>query len=307
MDSEVTNGSPIRSIPSSSPAKSMRTLQEDDEDTPAAAPPPSLPTLNLPTSGLGLSDVSDEAPVAPAEVPIETRRTLAALGRSDALERRASKRFSSYTFNKLPGSPNHKKTASSNESPQRPTRRVDRVPPMPMLPESLASSNLATNAVEGSRQGLQPSALLPPNGDSTEVISSPQSGRTVLSDSASQDGSVRVVKTPEPEDMALHATPRPGATTPPSKPADPTSISLFLQIGRQVKKAKIDLPVSLSSLRLLFMERFDYDPGVDNFPDVYIRDPATGVQFELEQMDDLKDGSVLSLDIERESMISRGN
>lgn len=52
------------------------------------------------------------------------------------------------------------------------------------------------------------------------------------------------------------------------------------------------------------MERFDYDPGVDNFPDVYIRDHATGVQFELEDMEELREGAVLSLDIERESCVN---
>jgi hypothetical protein len=47
------------------------------------------------------------------------------------------------------------------------------------------------------------------------------------------------------------------------------------------------------------MERFEYDPGKEDFPEVYIRDPRTGVQFELEDMDDLKDDTVLSLNIER--------
>lgn len=48
------------------------------------------------------------------------------------------------------------------------------------------------------------------------------------------------------------------------------------------------------------MERFEYDPGKEDFPEVYIRDHRTGVQFELEDMDDLKDDTVLSLNIERE-------
>jgi hypothetical protein len=47
------------------------------------------------------------------------------------------------------------------------------------------------------------------------------------------------------------------------------------------------------------MERFEYDPGKEDFPEVYIRDPRTGVQFELEDMDDLREGTVLSLNIER--------
>jgi len=60
------------------------------------------------------------------------------------------------------------------------------------------------------------------------------------------------------------------------------------------------LPISLSSLRLLFMERFEYDPGMEDFPDLYIRDNRTGIQFELEDMDDLREGCVLSLNFERE-------
>jgi len=48
------------------------------------------------------------------------------------------------------------------------------------------------------------------------------------------------------------------------------------------------------------MEKFDYDPGVEDFPDVYIRDTATGLQFELEDVDELRDGSLLTLNIERE-------
>lgn len=55
----------------------------------------------------------------------------------------------------------------------------------------------------------------------------------------------------------------------------------------------------MSALRLLFMERFEYDPGMEDFPNVYIRDNKTGVQYELEDMDDVSDGCVLALDFER--------
>jgi len=53
------------------------------------------------------------------------------------------------------------------------------------------------------------------------------------------------------------------------------------------------------------MERFEYDPGKEDFPEVYIRDPRTGVQFELEDIDDLREGTVLSLNIEREFSLHR--
>lgn len=99
---------------------------------------------------------------------------------------------------------------------------------------------------------------------------------------------MRIVTAPD-------ATPTPAAPTP-----LPASLSIFLQIGRQVKKTNVDLPTNLSSIKLLFMERFEYDPGKEDFPEVYVRDHKTGVQFELEDMDDLREGTVLSLNIERE-------
>lgn len=80
----------------------------------------------------------------------------------------------------------------------------------------------------------------------------------------------------------------------------PKSVTAFLQLGRHVKKTTVELPLTMSSLRLLFMERFEYDPGMEDFPDVYIKDPKTGVQYELEDMDDVKDSCMLCLDIERE-------
>jgi len=273
-----------------------------------ASVPPSLPTLNLP-SAIRLSDTSLDPSPSDAqsfsEVPAETRATLAALQRSDALERRASKRFSSYTFNRMiPGSPNHKK-ASSTGSPQRPTRRSDRAPRMPPLPESMASSNLSIVS-DGDWRDRSSSSLdstyLQANGNdhsrsSNERSTSPPSSRLDVS-----AGSVRIVKTPDPEEITQQSTPRPGDLTDASTSPMPTSgsVSVFLQIGRQVKKASLELPISLSSLRLLFMERFEYDPGMEDFPDLYIRDNRTGVQFELEDMDDLREGCVLSLNFERE-------
>ena len=303
MDSEITNGSPGRSISTHSPPRGLASLSEDEDEQqpapPAVVAPPLLPTLNLPSSTLGFGDV--EPPSPPIEVPPETRATLAALGRSEALERRASKRFSSYTFNKLPGSPSRNNLAQG-DSPQRPTRRGDRPPPMPALPEALASSNLGVSGADRERS-KSPSpvlGLIPPQPED-EVKSSSASSKTSRSNSssASQEGSVRILNTPESSDVGGLATPRP-SHSPTAATSAPTSVFVFLQLGRQVKKTSLDLPVSLSSLRLLFMERFDYDPGVEDFPDVYIRDNATGLQFELEDLEELKENSLLTLNIERE-------
>ncbi|OCF59952.1 hypothetical protein L486_02625 [Kwoniella mangroviensis CBS 10435] len=302
-DSDITNGSPIRSPPNRSPAKQHEQLPQiiaEESSTQQPPIPPSLPVLNLPAA----LDLPDEpqppAPTPPApassqsidglpDVPPETRATLAALQRSDALERRASKRFSSYTFNKmLPGSPGKK---SGIGSPQRPTRRADRPPPMPALPESITNAALNKAVSADADPLISPTSTthLQANG---ELARPTTPTGDVLSDDQS-DRSVRVVKTPDPDDIGQNATPRPRSSV-----SAPTSVSVFLQIGRQVKKATVDLPVSMSNLRLLFMERFEYDPGMEDFPDVYIRDNRTGVQFELEDMEEVKDGCVLNLNIE---------
>jgi hypothetical protein len=69
-----------------------------------------------------------------------------------------------------------------------------------------------------------------------------------------------------------------------------------------MKKATLDpsAPLTFAALRMLFTERFAYNPGLSDFPAIYLRDPASGVQYELEDIDEIKDHSVLSLNIERE-------
>jgi hypothetical protein len=87
-----------------------------------------------------------------------------------------------------------------------------------------------------------------------------------------------------------------------TKPADKdvsSSVTAFLQVGRQVKKVTVEPGLTFASLRVLFMDRFAYNPGQDNFPEIYIRDPSSGVQYELEDIEEVKDKCLLSLNIER--------
>jgi hypothetical protein len=85
------------------------------------------------------------------------------------------------------------------------------------------------------------------------------------------------------------------------EPAHPTAFSCFLQVGREVKKVTIEPGMPFSSLRMLFVDKFSYNPGIENFPAIYIRDPSSGVQYELEDIDEVKEKCLLSLNIERES------
>lgn len=87
-------------------------------------------------------------------------------------------------------------------------------------------------------------------------------------------------------------------------PPDLGPPTIFLQLGRDVKKAQLETPPTIASLRVLFMDRFQYSPGLDDFPAIYIRDPKSGVQYQLEDMSEVKDRVVLSLNIDGLSFFS---
>ncbi|KAI9636003.1 actin interacting protein 3-domain-containing protein, partial [Dioszegia hungarica] len=215
------------------------------------APPQTIREVSPSKSQQGLSE--QEQPAGLPDIPPESQRTLAALRGFDPLERRASKRYSSFAFNKmLPSSPNKRRDGAgagsgSGSSPQRPAMRradslLEKIPPMPPLPEA---------------HRVDPSA-------SARMVKGINGG----------DGS----KTPTPPTPAL--------------------LQVYLQLGRQVKRCRLETPVTFEGLRLLFMEKFEYDSGLGDFPDVYVRDPVSGVGYELEEIEDVREGSVLSLNIE---------
>ncbi|KAG8719875.1 Bud site selection protein 6 [Ceratobasidium sp. 394] len=84
---------------------------------------------------------------------------------------------------------------------------------------------------------------------------------------------------------------------PPSPPAN-RPFTVFLQLESQVRKAEFEPGMTLAALRILFVEKFAYNPGLDNFPDIYIRDPTSQVMYELEDISEVKEKSLLSLNIE---------
>jgi hypothetical protein len=96
-------------------------------------------------------------------------------------------------------------------------------------------------------------------------------------------------------------TPKPVA---PSPPPEPTVTSIYVSVGRETKKASLEpdqMPPTLASLRLIFLDKFSYDSGLEDFPAIYIRDPRLGVEYELEDCAEVRDGCVLSLNVERKS------
>lgn len=72
---------------------------------------------------------------------------------------------------------------------------------------------------------------------------------------------------------------------------------LYLQLESQVKKTSYFGPLSISSLQMLFVEKFQYNPGPYKFPELYIKDPIIDVYYELEDLSEVREGSVLQLNV----------
>ena len=100
-------------------------------------------------------------------------------------------------------------------------------------------------------------------------------------------------------------------TTPPqsqlidsdSSPPQGKDLTLFLQYKSKVKKFVLPegySELSIARLQLAFIEKFAWNThnnGVD-LPEIYIQDPVSGVRHELEDLADVKDRSVLVLNVE---------
>ncbi|CAG8584296.1 13849_t:CDS:2, partial [Cetraspora pellucida] len=56
--------------------------------------------------------------------------------------------------------------------------------------------------------------------------------------------------------------------------------------------------INMTALQMLFVEKFQYNPGMENFPSIYIKDPQVGILYELEDLSEVKNKSVLALNVE---------
>jgi hypothetical protein len=84
-------------------------------------------------------------------------------------------------------------------------------------------------------------------------------------------------------------------------------MTLFLQLGKQVKKISYSGEISLPALNMLFLERFNYSSKQNDFPQIYIRDPQVGVSYELVDLTEIKNNAVLSLNIDGKVFINNYN
>ena len=278
-DKNLSQTPPVQSAPVPASVKRYSLV-----DKPVSSPPQSPVALLIEETPATPSDTSSR----PQTPPIDTLQapavasSLAALKKSDALERRASKRFSTYNITKMTGSrersTNRRSMAAGSSLTPGDLAVLTEVDEADVKRDGSVRSNrpiprTPSPAVEA--EAAPPVPPLPPLLDITR--SQP---RTPFKAGEATDESPIIDRAPEP--------------------AQPTAFSVFLQVGREVKKVTIEPGMSFASLRMLFVDKFSYNPGLGNFPAIYIRDPSSGVQYELEDIEEVKEKCLLSLNIERE-------
>ncbi|KAL2024314.1 hypothetical protein VTK56DRAFT_8796 [Thermocarpiscus australiensis] len=298
---------------------------------------PPYPGDEMMPTGPSASELSslDNFPPPPPPPKASQQSALAALQRGGDLERRASRRYSAYQISKLVGAqagipmlppqttpiPNrgrgevresmramqardgarHKRNTSSqsraatlDSSPVRVPSRVSEEPEEPHAELPAAKAELP--AAQLPEDKYQTSATLTgPPVDAVPVMGMEDAEREKPAAPApAQAATAARAATPDKQS---------GSFTTETPPRPTKELTLFLQYKSKVKK--FVLPegydeLSIGRLQLAFIEKFSWNTqqnGAD-LPDIYIQDPISGVRHELEDLSDIKDRTVLVLNVE---------
>ncbi|KAJ7606183.1 actin interacting protein 3-domain-containing protein [Mycena polygramma] len=218
--------------------------------------------------------------------------SLAALKKSDTLERRASKRFSTYNISKMTGAPTTRERSTRTGAGAANRRSL-------AASSALTPGDLAVLTEVDDEEPAEP-PLQRSNSRSRTSPATPE--RRQASTPPVPPLPATPARTPEPVIPTVSAPPEQPVVDAPPPAVEPTRdhsrFTVFLQLGREVKKVTMEHGLSFASLRVLFVDKFSYNPGLENFPAIYIRDPSSGVQYELEDMEEVKEKCLLSLNIE---------
>jgi hypothetical protein len=266
----------------------------------------------------------------PPPPPPKQQSALAALQRGGDLERRASRRYSAYQISKHLGSgPNGIPMLPPQNGPI-PNRGREGM-------ESMRAVQVRENLRQGRNAqreprsgGGEPSPVRIPSRVSEEKeVAQPLGGSPTVQTpedkypkpSATLSGPpldampivIPLDDDSKPPKRAASKSRVPATTTPPEKtagsrldpsPLPPTKeLTLFLQYKSKVKKFVLPegySELSVGRLQLAFIEKFSWNTqqnGVD-LPEIYIQDPVSGVRHELEDLADIKDRTVLVLNVE---------
>lgn len=186
--------------------------------------------------------------------------TMTRLQHNSGLMRRASKRFSAYQTNSI---------ISMNSS----------------RPDSGFSPSRLTKTPEADRIVESESEIE----DKKDLI------QRRLSASSTPDVSIDNVLDPVPEHSQPSTDEGKRILSVPTI-SEPGLSVVYLKFKNDVKRVSLQLPTTQANIKVLFTQKFNYSPpGASAFPKIYIQDNANSIAYEMEDANDIRNNSILSL------------
>jgi hypothetical protein len=277
---------------------------------------PSAPSPNLESSPAGAAQPAKDA--------------FLALQRGGDLERRASRRFSTYQINKQLGGSNiilpptqngpvpnrgREVRESINAVRQRGSQLYNRgkaerrlmgeESPNRQQVERITEEKIDVRSLKDEQRGyVEADSIEVPNLSAT--ITSPVDAPASTPEPKAKSTPIRTPavkgRTVSPSEMQQFV---PEESPQPGKP-----LTLFLQFKSKVKKFVLDdgsNDLSIARLQLAFIDKFAWNThgnGMD-LPEIYLQDSVSGVRYELEDLNDIKNNSVLVLNYEPMEEVKR--
>jgi hypothetical protein len=322
------SGSSLNSDQSSMSSNTMQNI-------PVLPPYPGDEASTIP-SGPPIPGVDIDSFPPPPPPPKSQQSALAALQRGGDLERRASRRYSAYQISKHLGAgtngvpmlptqtgpiPNRGRAevreslrAVQLREAQKHNRNVSQRSAFDSSPARAPSklSEETPTADEGEqtpRPGTPPATSPDEKFKPSATLSGPMDDAYPMG-----PGSPERTRAPKPVEVPADSTPaQEPPKTPPEKkqqngygeqsPPLDKELTLFLQYKSKVKKFVLPEGYSgltIGKLQLAFIEKFSWNTSLNgaDLPEIYIQDPVSGVRHELEDLSDIKDRTVLALNIE---------
>ncbi|KAF8973416.1 Bud site selection protein 6 [Entomortierella lignicola] len=191
--------------------------------------------------------------------------------------------------------------------------KFDPAPPVPELPTLVNRGDLGIMPLPPTIPMPQPPSAIQhqpisstPITPSLSTINSAEDTNNMVEPKLSDSTETLLIPADSPETVSLAGSELPQTLPEPIfiEPTE-TNLTLFLQVGKSVKKTKFEGGLTLSGLRMLFMEKFQYNPGQEDFPTIYVKDPQTNIHYELESLTDVKQNAFLSLNVDDLENIQR--
>ncbi|ATY64343.1 actin interacting 3 [Cordyceps militaris] len=309
----------------------VQTNRSSLQNAPSIPPPYPSDEGQIPFASGTSGEINIEAfPPPPPPPPEPQSSALAALQKGGDLERRASRRYSQYQIQKHLGAANAVPMLPHQNSPIPNRGRKEARESMYAVQkrESVRHSRHPSNQSKSVHSPAPPIITEERRMENRNGVDSPmaQTPEDKYAPSATLSGPLpeppQFVDDPrraEPETKATEKTEqlptglesKPDSYFQVSPPPTPTKdLTLFLQYKSKVKK--IVLPegrseLSIGRLQLAFIEKFSWNTqhnGTD-LPEIYIQDPVSGIRHELEDLSDVKDRTVLVLNIEALDEVKR--